>query len=313
MLKDYFEVPNKPAIKSGNILSCDFTDHETFIPQPLDYSRGTIATYVDCNGLIKMSGVSDIELVTNGDFSNGTTGWNSAIYNSELSIDNGQLKITNTSSRARAIQGITTVVGKTYKFQASFRNGDVAAGIRLKLSNTFNLDSAFYNSSLNTTTDFVTTTHYFTATATTTYLGTDAQGSVGTISFLDNVSVREVDVETPRIDYTTEIGKAKELQKPSLLLEPQATNLVTFSNNFNQWSVAGTITRTYNYGISPDGTINSTRVVFSGVNEQIYIDFTSTSGVTGSIYIKGESGKTIKFGLSGAESLLTFKMANGKE
>ena len=75
MLKDYFEVPNKPAIKSGNILSCDFTDHETFIPQPLDYTRGTPATYVDCNGLIKMSGVSDTELVTNGDFTGNATGW----------------------------------------------------------------------------------------------------------------------------------------------------------------------------------------------------------------------------------------------
>ena len=75
MLKDYFEVPNKPAIKSGNVLSCDFTDHETFIPQPLDFTRNTLATYVDCNGLIKMSGVSDTELVTNGDFSNGSTDW----------------------------------------------------------------------------------------------------------------------------------------------------------------------------------------------------------------------------------------------
>ena len=36
----------------------------------------------------------------------------------------------------------------------------------------------------------------------------------------------------PRIDYLTEIGKAKELQKPSLLLEPQSTNTATYSNNF---------------------------------------------------------------------------------
>ena len=52
MLKDYFEVPNKPAIKSGNVLSCDFTDHETFIPQPLKVTRATSSTYVDCNGFI---------------------------------------------------------------------------------------------------------------------------------------------------------------------------------------------------------------------------------------------------------------------
>ena len=57
MLKDYFEVPNKPAIKSGNILSCDFTDHETFIPQPLDFTRNTSATYIDCNGFIADAGI----------------------------------------------------------------------------------------------------------------------------------------------------------------------------------------------------------------------------------------------------------------
>lgn len=72
MLKDYFEVPNKPAIKSGNVLSCDFTDHETFIPQPLDFTRGTLATYVDCNGFIKVGGIIDTELVTNGNFATNT-------------------------------------------------------------------------------------------------------------------------------------------------------------------------------------------------------------------------------------------------
>ena len=127
-----------------------------------------------------------------------------------------------------------------------------------------------------------------------------------------NISVVEVQGDRPRLSYDITNGVVED--KPHLLLEPSSTNLVTFSNSFNEWSVSGTVTRTYNYGISPDGTINSTRVVFSGANEQIYNDFSSTSGVTGSIHIKGESGKTIKFGIntplvSGSESLF---MLNGK-
>ena len=91
MLKDYFEVPNKPAVKSGNVLSCDFTDHETFIPQPLDFTRNTLATYVDCNGLIKMSGVSNTESITNGDFSSASDWDITNNTGTETEIINGYL------------------------------------------------------------------------------------------------------------------------------------------------------------------------------------------------------------------------------
>ena len=107
MLKDYFEVPNKPAIKSGNVLSCDFTDHETFIPQPLDFTRNTLATYVDCNGLIKTSGVSDTELVTNGDFSNGSTDWS---FQPAWSIANGKAFYDETINSQRLKQDLLTQV-----------------------------------------------------------------------------------------------------------------------------------------------------------------------------------------------------------
>ena len=118
MLKDYFEVPNKPAIKSGNILSCDFTDHETFIPQPLDYSRGTIATYVDCNGLIKMSGVSDIELITNGDFATDSD-WNFSNVGGDKGwriTDGKAICDTIGVANGRNLTSTTTLVnGKSYK------------------------------------------------------------------------------------------------------------------------------------------------------------------------------------------------------
>jgi hypothetical protein len=53
-----------------------------------------------------------------------------------------------------------------------------------------------------------------------------------------------------------------------LLLEPQRTNLNTFSDGFtNGWTASGgTITATANYGISPDGYQNSTRIQFAAAN-----------------------------------------------
>lgn len=53
------------------------------------------------------------QLVTNGDFSAGLTGW--AGQNAALSVANGRLVVANDStSNATAYQSITTVVGKTY-------------------------------------------------------------------------------------------------------------------------------------------------------------------------------------------------------
>ena len=214
MLKDYFELPNKPAVKSGNILSCDFTDHETFIPQPLDYSRGTIATYVDCNGLIKMSGVSDTELVTNGDFATDSD-WTLT----RASIANGYLILsTSDGSNTGATQTLGTI-GKTY--QISLEVVNITGTISVVLGGGTDVDIS------------TSGTHTVYITAVSTALEIKRKFGVTNVSAtIDNVSVREVDIETPRIDYLTEIGKAKELQKPSLLLEPESTNTATDSNNF---------------------------------------------------------------------------------
>jgi hypothetical protein len=152
MLKDYFEVPNKPAIKSGNILSCDFTDHETFIPQPLDFTRNTSATYIDCNGFIAEAGI-----------------------------------------------------------------------------------------------------------------------------------------DIPRIDYLTEIGKAKELQKPSLLLEPQSTNLVTFSEDFSGYTTNNSSILS-NVISSPDGSLSASKLIENTATAehtiQKQVSVTSGNAYSISVFVK---------------------------
>ena len=80
----------------------------------------------------------------------------------------------------------------------------------------------------------------------------------GFIGSLDNVSYKEVtdDTDLPRIDFTDGTG--------SLLLEPQRTNLVTYSEDFNAYRVAGS-TVTPNSTTAPDGT-NSGILVTQGVS-----------------------------------------------
>jgi hypothetical protein len=131
------------------------------------------------------------ELVTNGDFSNGTTGWSSPDYNSTLSIVNGQMKIVSTLSLGRVSQAITTEVGKKYLISATTTNIDSSTGTQIKVSNAANLDGATYSSEFNATTNPLTITHRFIATATTTYIGSSQGSSVGQSALLDNVSVVE--------------------------------------------------------------------------------------------------------------------------
>ena len=56
------------------------------------------------------------ELVTNGDFSNGTNGWQGTDGASLLSVVSGELKIENgDGSAAGANSSITTEIGKKYR------------------------------------------------------------------------------------------------------------------------------------------------------------------------------------------------------
>ena len=291
MLKDYFEVPNKPAIKSGNILSCDFTDHETFIPQPLDYTRGTLATYVDCNGLIKISSVSDTELVINGDFSDGLNGWSSH-GGSILELQDGKAKVTTVGNQGWIKRpDLSIQSGKTYFCKAEITNALNPAifinGTADQLSPMPLISGNLYGGYITTTGNNIT---FF-------IRGNNTDGEV---SFINNVSVKEVDVNIPRIDYFTEIGKAKELQKPSLLLEQQSTNLIEYSQDFTtrsgKWQLFGNATKELNTVISPDGTKNAATI--KGLNGAGNNDFryafsfdTANKTVVYSVYLKG-SGTT---------------------
>ena len=94
---------------------------------------------------------------------------------------------------------------------------------------------------------------------------------------------------TPRIDF-------KDNTKGALLLEPQRTNLYTYSNDVSFWSGNDVVT-TNNYAISPDGTQNAFRVAFSSSTGSLYINALGTTGVnnTLSVWAKSNNGSSNKF------------------
>ena len=103
----------------------------------------------------------------------------------------------------------------------------------------------------------------------------------------------------PRIDF-------KDDAKGALLLEPSRTNLITYSEDFSQWGTlidgTGVVPNvTSNFAISPDGTQNADKIVFSRASSGgsdytlIKSDYggADINGIA-SIYLKSDSNVDIE-------------------
>jgi hypothetical protein len=115
------------------------------------------------------------------------------------------------------------------------------------------------------------------------------KGNADFAGSVTNISVVEVQGDRPRLSYDITNGVVED--KPHLLLEPSATNLVTFSEDLSDWTlVNGTLTS--NATVSPDGTQNADKVVFSSVGLDLKRTVTVVAGQTYTIsfYIKLEEG-----------------------
>jgi len=101
-----------------------------------------------------------------------------------------------------------------------------------------------------------------------------------------------------RVDYTNGVAE--------LLLEPTSTNLVTYSEDFSQsaWVNGSTFTN-QNYGISPSGENDASRLLFTNSSQSVYTSTTATGKIVGSLYVKGVFGETIQLFVGGAETQFT--------
>ena len=115
-----------------------------------------------------------------------------------------------------------------------------------------------------------------------------------------NGLIESVALNVPRIDYTDSTC-------PSVLVEPQRTNILTYSNLFSDasWSKGSIITVSTSSEISPDGTLNAYKVNANGTgNTFLRKGFTTTAGTTytSSFFIK--KGNSRYVGIRGLTNVL---------
>lgn len=124
--------------------------------------------------------------------------------------------------------------------------------------------------------------------------------------------IEEVSANVPRLDYSDE-------SCPSLLLEGQSTNLVTYSEAISQLASKSNITITDNQVISPDGTLNAASFIdnsTSGFHRAFTIYSSSIASgqlVSHSIFAKAKEHKWFQLSTGGStnDQWANFDLENG--
>jgi len=128
------------------------------------------------------------ELVTNGDFSNGTTGWNA--YFGTRNVVNGELQVTSTGTGLLVSSGITTVIGNTYCLTVVARQGTYTQNPTIGFSySADNIPATF--TSISTTTN-TTYKLYYTANSILTYIIIRFPTAPAGDAYFDNISVKQI-------------------------------------------------------------------------------------------------------------------------
>ena len=129
------------------------------------------------------------------------------------------------------------------------------------------------------------------------YGGGFGSGGEGSI---DNISVKEMLVT--RESTTTNTGIVERaitgLNESVAFRQDTRTNLIAYSEDFNLFlnsKVDSTITS--NFGVSPSGQLNSSRIQFADSTAYCYTVVSVSIDHTASVYVKGISGETIRFGI----------------
>ena len=274
------------AIKEDNLLGYSKAGTR-FFPIPITMTRATLGTRVNPSGLIEDVELLGSELVTNGSFNttipigdNGS-GWAKVVSGDcTVEYDNGGVKLTQASVGnqdckiyARTVGGSDNLltVGKQYKVTYEV------------LSNNNSTDLKYYRGGTYLQIEHTVGTHTFYYEQESNQLSIFWNLTANSDVTLDNISIKEATIDDlARVDYTDGTG--------SLLVEPQRTNTVTYSEDFSQYTTGGTAPTLTTGQLAPDGTLTATKV--SGVigSTSLYKVGESSTTATRSIYARTVSG-----------------------
>ena len=265
------------SANTSGALVIDNVSVKEYTSADMDVTRATAATRVDENGLVNYA--LGVEEVTNGDFSNGSTDWTpygSTFVVSNANPYNGNDTALFTASGvngAKVTQSISTVVGNTYHFScyAQYNSGDYT---HIEIEGVLEYPNGLaVTNSLNSWTYLETS---FTATSTTSIVAVRERGGSNNAScYLYDISIKEVN-NVPRIDYTG--GGC-----PHILAEPQRTNLITYSEDFSQWSLINSTILSGNT-TSPDGTVNADRITATAIGDGAFVRNTTSTQTASTVY-----------------------------
>ena len=269
------------AIKEDNLLGYS-TAGTRFVPQPITMTRESAGTRVNSSGLVETVELLGSELV---DLTTGST----LDGSSWVSItESGVTYLAGGNNPSYYDTGFTVTSGLTYKL--TFTISNYSGTSTLGFSTTGGVSSSARLSADGSYTE------YFTAASSVELRIFGLNTNTGIFS---NISVKESTKNNlARVDYD---GTAS-----SLLVEPERTNLLPYSSDFSSWT-SGTSYVTSDYSISPDGTQNASRCLFTNSNQSLSIPTSLGTSVeaNGSIYIKGNSGETIQIAVGGVDKLIT--------
>jgi len=273
------------AIKEDNLLGYS-TAGTRFVPQPITMTRATLGTRVNPSGLVEDVELLGSELVTNGDFDTDSD-WTKV--NSTISSGKATVTVVG-GANSYITQTLSYTSGQKYKLTATI-NGTSGKEIKFQ-------DRGNNSGGLTTTNGTVTLDGsdqnieiYWIANSNSDGIVIARSTTSGDYIFtIDNVSVKEATIDNlPRVDYTDGTS--------SLLVEPQRTNLLTYSEDFSDSSWINTYTITPNSIISPDGTLNAYKITLGTGNGSLRTlnSVSSNTDYVFSFYAKRGTASEMKY------------------
>tara|TARA_R100000951_G_scaffold115080_1_gene122000 strand:- start:340 stop:1941 length:1602 start_codon:yes stop_codon:yes gene_type:complete len=309
-MSSFYDLASLVMIPSGKKAGKVYSQKPLTTDGQLDFTRASTATRIGPTGLIEKTRTN--ELTYSNDFSNAV--WNKSQSGGATPVLTSGFTDPNGGSNA-------------WRLECSITSGSYSMMTRSLSTTGLNCNSIYIKSNTGSDQDVYfrldngdqTTTRTATASWQRIQVFSNAVGQSYTIGVRDNatgstsscdvliyaaqteqglvatsyietttaaVSVGSVD-NMPRLNYTP--GSATSC--PSLLLEPQRTNLIAQSEYFDTWTLIGGGTVTTNTSVSPDGNVNAATIEPLNYARNI---FTMSGGSnTFSIYFKGKDANCV--------------------
>lgn len=241
------------------------------------------------------------ELIVNGTFDTDTSGWTagalSGATSSVLSLDNGQLKVTNVGATyGYAYQAIPTIIGLAYTITFGRIAGTATASL-VRFGSTAEGYDYFEGGSYNSNGESVS----FVATSNSVYITLGNVNENGATSYFDNISVYETEI-IPDTEYPTQFSyMAKDDKLATFLIEDGQPVDITY--DYDSPSIVQNVIQAKDMVVVDKLKINNTEWLNDGVDyddpdaiganpvAKIYPDGTIVGSTDNGEYVKYPNGE----------------------